>query len=111
MVLKPTITCASLVWWSKTKQTTVVNRLGMVQRLAYLAISRKMRTAPTSLLDILLTLTHFHLVIMEEARMTLKNTININFITRTCSNDKPGTQRNQKPNMGRVVEYTSRVDI
>ena len=61
-IVKPRITYASLIWWSKTKQTTTQTRFGKLQRLATIAITGAMGSTPSKALDALL-----HLVPLPQA--------------------------------------------
>lgn len=48
---------------------------------------------------------------MFSEHMSPKYTFNINFTSVKCSVETPGTQTGQTPNMGRELEYSTRVEI
>lgn len=59
MVVRPMITYASLVWWTKMRQRTAITELSKVQRLACLGITGAMRSTPTAAMEVLLDLPPF----------------------------------------------------
>lgn len=69
VVVRPMITYASLVWWTKTQQHSAIAELSKVQRLACLAITGAMKTAPTAAIETLLNIPPLHIIIMAEAWM------------------------------------------
>lgn len=69
MVVKPTITYASVVWWPKVQQKSAIIKLSKVQRLACLGITGAMRGTPTAAMEALLDLPPLHITIRGEARM------------------------------------------
>ena len=69
MLVKPMMTYASMVWWTKMRQPTAVNELRRVQRLACLSITGAMRTTATAAMEVLLNLPPIETVMMGEARM------------------------------------------
>lgn len=70
-VIRPTITYASLIWWSKTRQTSAINKLSRLQRMACLAITGGLRSTPTTSMEVLLDLPPLDILIRAEARMAL----------------------------------------
>lgn len=44
MVIRPSLTYASITWWPKTLQSNTKHKLGKVQRLAWLGITGTIRT-------------------------------------------------------------------
>ena len=52
-------------------QKTTKTQLGRIQRMACLAITGAMKSAPTAAVEVLLNLTPLYLLIMAEARMAL----------------------------------------
>jgi hypothetical protein len=68
-VIRPSIFHAALVWWPKVKQKITKTHLGMIQRMACLAITGTMKSIPTAATEVLLNLTPLDLLIMAEARM------------------------------------------
>ena len=70
MVVRPVLTYASVVWWSKTDQATTAAKLERVQRLANLAITGAMSTTPNDALNTLLGLPKLSDFIKGQARMS-----------------------------------------
>lgn len=66
-IIRPSITYGALVWWPRTKQVTTINKLQKLQRLAGVAVTGCMRTAPTAALEALIGLTPLHLYAQQEA--------------------------------------------
>ena len=66
-VIRPTVTFASLVWWSGCQVVRIKKKLCSL-RLACLVITGAMRTTPTSAMEVLLCLPPLDLVVMSEAR-------------------------------------------
>jgi len=56
-VIRPSILNGALVWWSKAMQKTTKTQLGMIQRMACLAITGAMKSTPIAAMEILLNLT------------------------------------------------------
>ncbi|XP_050427717.1 uncharacterized protein LOC126837807 [Adelges cooleyi] len=69
-VIKPMVMYGALVWWSRTKLVTARKELSSIQRMACLAITGAMRTAPTVALEALLGLPPLHLEIKAHAKGT-----------------------------------------
>ena len=67
MVIRPMLCYGALVWWPRSRLATVANKLQKFQRLACLAITGCMRTAPTKALEAMLGLPPLHLYIQQEA--------------------------------------------
>lgn len=68
-VIRPMITYGAVVWWTRTKLVTAVNKLQHMQRLACMATTGCMRTTPTAALEAILGLPPLHLFIQQEATM------------------------------------------
>lgn len=66
-VIRPSLTYGALVWWPRSKQTTTVGKLQKFQRLACVAVTGCMRTAPTVALEALMGITPLHLHVLQEA--------------------------------------------
>ena len=66
-IIKPMLTYAALVWWTKVSQTTAQKILHSVQRLACISITGAMRTCPTAALEVLLNLPPLHVAVKREA--------------------------------------------
>ncbi len=67
-VVRPQVTYAALVWWTKTQQATVKVVLNSLQRLACLCISGAFTSTSTAALELLLNLSPLDLFIEQEAR-------------------------------------------
>ena len=67
MIIKPVLTYGSLVWWPKTEQTTIKNKLNRLQRLACLSISGAFKTTPTLAMEAIMNILPLHLHIKYEA--------------------------------------------
>ena len=67
MIIKPVMTYGSLVWWSKTNQVTIQNKLNKLQRLACLSISGAFKTTPTLAMETMLNIQPLHIEIKREA--------------------------------------------
>jgi hypothetical protein len=48
------LTYASVFWWKKTTQSSVVQKISCLQRLACMCVTVSMRSTPTSVLETLL---------------------------------------------------------
>lgn len=70
MVVRPSLTYASLVWWPRTELHTTQNELQKFQRIANLAITGCMRTTPSAALEIILGTPPLHVYIKQEAAMS-----------------------------------------
>lgn len=68
-IIRPTLTYGAIVWWNRTKLSTVIIKLQRFQRLACSAITGCMRTTPTAALEVILGLTPLDLHIQQEATM------------------------------------------
>jgi hypothetical protein len=62
-IVRPTISYASLVWWSRCQMASTKIKLSKVQRLACLGITRAFRTTPTGVMEVLVGLPPLDLVI------------------------------------------------
>jgi hypothetical protein len=67
-IIIPSITFASLVWWTGCQTSSAKKQLSRVQRLACLRITGAMRTTPTSAMEALTCLPSLDLVVEGEAR-------------------------------------------
>jgi ribonuclease HI len=70
-VIRPALSYGALVWWKKAEQVSAQAQLGKVQRMACLAISGAMRTAPTSALEALLCLLPLEIHLKQAAAAAL----------------------------------------
>lgn len=68
-VVRPMITYASMVWWTKMQQRNAITELSKVQRLACLGITGAIKTTSTAAMETLLDLPPLQFVIMAEAMM------------------------------------------
>ena len=66
--IKPSVTFASLVWWSSRQTASAMRKLSRVQRLACLGITGAMGTTPTNAVEALICLPLLELVVQSEAR-------------------------------------------
>lgn len=66
-IVRPRITYASLVWWTKSIETSAKQKLEKLQRLASSSITGAMRSAPSKALDGILHLLPLHQFVQEEA--------------------------------------------
>ncbi|RVE41603.1 hypothetical protein evm_013751 [Chilo suppressalis] len=69
-IIRPIISYAAVVWWTKTIQVTTINKLRRLQRRACCAITGCMKTTPTSALETILNVRPLHLFIQQEAACT-----------------------------------------
>jgi ribonuclease HI len=67
-IVRPIVTYASIIWWTKTQQVTAQTKLRQLQRQACLAVTGAMSTTPTRSLEVILNLPPLHLFIEKEAR-------------------------------------------
>lgn len=67
MVVRPIITYAAWIWWTKVEQKKAEVKLNKIQRLACLLITGAMRSAPTGALEALIGLTPIQIHIKEVA--------------------------------------------
>ena len=67
-IIRPSITFASLVWWSGCQTASAKKKLSRIQRLACLRITGAMRTTPTNAVEALICLPPLELVVLSEAR-------------------------------------------
>ena len=63
------LTYAAVIWWPRTRYTTVSKQLTHVQRLACLYITGAMRTTPTAAMELLVDLVPLPTFIQQEAMM------------------------------------------
>jgi hypothetical protein len=68
VVVRPIVTYAATVWWPRMKYRTSRAELSKLQRVACLAITGAIRTAPTAAIEVLLGLPPLHLQLEAEAR-------------------------------------------
>ncbi|XP_059062726.1 uncharacterized protein LOC131855467 [Achroia grisella] len=66
-VIRPMLVYGALVWWTRSKLTTTVNKLRSFQRLACSSITGCMKTTPTTAIEIALNITPLDLFIQQEA--------------------------------------------
>jgi len=59
----------AIVWYGKSRQSTVTKKLSSIQRQACLLITGAFKTTPTSALEFLLNLPPLQLLLKREARM------------------------------------------
>lgn len=69
-VIRPIISYGAIVWWPRTKLSTVAAKLQRLQRMACMAATGCMRTTPTAALEAILDLPPLHLFIKQEAAAT-----------------------------------------
>ena len=69
-VVRPIVSYASLVWWTKTNESSAQALLQKVQRLACLNITGAMSTCPTAAMEVLLGLSPLHLHVKKEAALS-----------------------------------------
>jgi hypothetical protein len=67
-VVRPPITCASLVWWPGCETARAQQQQSSVQRLACLGITGVLHTTPTNVVEALIGLPPLDLVVQGEAR-------------------------------------------
>ena len=77
-VVKPSFLHCSIVWWKKTKQISVRNKLNHLQRMACMGITGAMRTTPTLAMETLLNLAPLYVEVEVHARATLYRLRNLN---------------------------------
>jgi ribonuclease HI len=71
MVVLPVLTYGAVVWWEKSQQVSVMAKLNHLQRLALLAITGAMSTAPTAALEMIVGLDPLNIRIEAVARAEL----------------------------------------
>ncbi|RVE45866.1 hypothetical protein evm_009465 [Chilo suppressalis] len=69
-IIRPIISYAAVVWWTKTIQVTTINKLRRLQRRACCAITGCMKTTPTSALETILNERPLRLFIQQDAACT-----------------------------------------
>ena len=67
VVIRPSVTYASLVWWPGCQTASAKKKLSRIQRLACLGITGAMSTTPTSAVEALICLPPLDLVVQSEA--------------------------------------------
>jgi hypothetical protein len=67
-IIRPSITFASLVWWSGCQMASAKKKLNKTQRLACLSITGAMFTTPTNAVEALICLPPLELVVQSDAR-------------------------------------------
>lgn len=70
MVVRSSLTYASLVWWPRTELHTIQIELQKFQRTVDLAITGCMRTTPSAALEIILGTQPLHVFIKQEGAMS-----------------------------------------
>jgi hypothetical protein len=70
VIVRPTISFTSVVWWPGSQTASTKKKLSKVQRLACLGITRALRTIPTGAMEALVGLPPLNLVLQREARLT-----------------------------------------
>jgi hypothetical protein len=68
VAIRPIVTYAATVWWSKVKFKTSKVELSKLQRMACLRITGAMKTAPTAAVEVLIGLPLLHLQLEAKAR-------------------------------------------
>ena len=68
-VIRPSVTYASLVWWSGCQTASVTKKLSEVRNLACLGITGAVSTTPTHAIEALTCLPPLELVVQGEVRM------------------------------------------
>lgn len=69
-VIRPLVSYAALVWWTKTQQITVKVKLDSLQRMACLSISGAFISTSTAALEVILNVTPLDLYLKQEAVMS-----------------------------------------
>ena len=69
-IIRPTITYAAVVWWSRVDKKVACNKLNHIQRLACLYITGAVRTTPTLALEIIVGLRPLDIHIKQEAMLS-----------------------------------------
>jgi hypothetical protein len=67
--VRPIVTYATTIWWSKVKLKTCQAELSKLQRTACLGITGAMRRAPTATMEVLLRFPPLHLQVEAEAKV------------------------------------------
>ena len=67
MMVRPIVTYAAVVWWTKVDQSTTQLKLNRIQRIACLRITGAMRTTPTAAMEALLGIYPLHIHIQSTA--------------------------------------------
>jgi hypothetical protein len=67
-VIRPSVTFASLVWWSGCQMPSAKKKLRRIQRLACLGITGAMHTTPTNAVEAFICLPPLKLVVQSETR-------------------------------------------
>jgi len=57
VVIRPMLCYAAVIWWTRTRLSTVSKQLAHVQRIACLYITGAIRTAPTAALELVIGIT------------------------------------------------------
>ena len=84
-IIRPTITYAAVIWWSRAEQKTTSNKLEHIQRLACLYITGAVRTAPTTALEIIIGLVPLPVYIKQEAMVSChRMKINSQWVQTCC---------------------------
>lgn len=68
-IVRPSLTHACAVWWTKMNQSKAVKELEKVQRLALLCVTGVMKSTPTAAMEVLVGLPPLHLLVKGEARL------------------------------------------
>jgi len=68
IIVRPSVTYASLVWWPGCQTAIAKKKLSRIQRLACLGITGAMDTTPTNAVEALICLPPLDVVVQSEAR-------------------------------------------
>jgi hypothetical protein len=68
MVIRPVLTCGSMVWWPRVRYNVSRTELSKIQRLACLAITGAMKMTPTAAMEVILGLHPLHVMIEAETQ-------------------------------------------
>jgi len=83
-IVRPSITYAAVVWWTRVEQKVASNKLEHIQRLACLAITGAVRTTPTLALEIIVGLYPLSIHIKQEAMLACYRMITNGQWKQTC---------------------------
>ena len=73
VIIRPRITYAAIIWWPKTKQQTVQNKLEKLQRLICVSITSAIRSTPSKALSAALYMIPLYIYVqMEAAKSALR---------------------------------------
>jgi len=66
-VIRPMLCYAAVIWWTRTRLSTVSKQLAHMQRIACLYITGAIRTAPTAALELVIGITPVMVYVEQEA--------------------------------------------